>query len=282
MRKGQSQSLEDGTYTFALSTEPEGAAVQTKTNDDQGEVIFDSITLDSIGIFTYYIREVIPEEEERIDGVEYDDTVYRAVITTSWTDNGLTAETVYQIQNADGDWVTADEGAAFTNEYKAQGELNLTASKTVNGQSIQETEAGRFIFTLTPQGDAPGVTQTKTNNADGTIAFDPIRFNLENEGETYTYLVQETGMADGLASGIEGAYTVDTRVYTVSVTPRDNGDGTMTVTRHTLIREMTERQSRPPPLFLTILILQQEPGLRLEPRPLPDGIWQRMRNLHSM
>lgn len=230
LRKGQSQSLEDGTYTFALSTEPEGAAVQTKTNDDQGEVIFDSITLDSIGIFTYYIREVIPEEEERIDGVEYDDTVYRAVITTSWTDNGLTAETVYQIQNADGDWVTADEGAAFTNEYKAQGELNLTASKTVNGQSIQETEAGRFIFTLTPQGDAPGVTQTKTNNADGTIAFDPISFNLENEGETYTYLVQETGMADGLASGIEGAYTVDTRVYTVSVTPRDNGDGTMTVT----------------------------------------------------
>src|SRR5699024_5813664 len=87
-----------------------------------------------------------------------------------------------------------------------------------------------FIFTLTPQGDAPGVTQTKTNNADGTIAFDPISFNLENEGETYTYLVQETGMADGLASGIEGAYTVDTRVYTVSVTPRDNGDGTMTVT----------------------------------------------------
>ena len=230
LRKGQSQSLEDGTYTFTLSTEPEGAAVQTKTNDDQGEVIFDSITLDSIGIFTYYIREVIPEEEERIDGVEYDDTVYRAVITTSWTDNGLTAETVYQIQNADGDWVTADEGADFTNEYKAQGELNLTASKTVNGQSIQETEAGRFIFTLTPQGDAPGVTQTKTNNADGTVAFDPISFNLENEGETYTYLVQETGMADGLASGIEGAYTVDTRVYTVSVTPRDNGDGTMTVT----------------------------------------------------
>ena len=230
LRKGQSQNLEAGAYSFALLAEPGGNAIQTKTNDSQGKVTFESITLDSIGTFTYYIREVIPEEEDRNDGVEYDDTVYRAVITTSWTDNGLTAETVYEVQDNEGQWVTADEGAAFTNEYKAQGELNLTASKTVNGQSIQETEAGRFIFTLTPQGDAPGVTQTKTNNADGTVAFDPISFNLENEGETYTYLVQETGMADGLASGIEGAYTVDTRVYTVSVTPRDNGDGTMTVT----------------------------------------------------
>ncbi len=229
LRKGQSQNLEAGAYSFALLAEPGGNAIQTKTNDSQGKVTFESITLDSIGTFTYYIREVIPEEEDRNDGVEYDDTIYRAVITTSWTDNGLAAETVYEVQDDEGQWVTADEGAAFTNEYKARGQMSLTASKTVNGQSIQEAEAGRFIFTLTPQGDAPGTTQTKTNNADGTVAFDPISFDLENAGETYTYLVQETGLADGLDSGIQGAYTVDTRVYTVSVTPRDNGDGTMTV-----------------------------------------------------
>ena len=115
LRKGQSQNLEAGAYSFALLAEPGGNAIQTKTNDSQGKVTFESITLDSIGTFTYYIREVIPEEEDRNDGVEYDDTVYRAVITTSWTDNGLTAETVYEVQDNEGQWVTPDEGAAFTN-----------------------------------------------------------------------------------------------------------------------------------------------------------------------
>ncbi len=230
LKNGESQTVKAGEYSFILSEEPEGEAIQTKTNDGDGEVAFDTITLNRIGTFTYYIREVIPAEADRTAGVEYDDRIYKVVITTSWTDSGLTAQKVYQVQNEDDEWVAAPDGAAFTNEYKAEGQLDLTARKTVNGEPLKTAEAGRFIFTLTSQGNTPEVKQSKTNSADGTITFDPIRYDLDDDGKTYTYQIRETGVADSVASEIKNAYTPDSTIYTVTVTVQDKGDGTMEAT----------------------------------------------------
>ncbi|MCR5845073.1 MAG: Cna B-type domain-containing protein, partial [bacterium] len=94
------------------------------------------------------------------------------------------------------------------------GEGNLTVTKELTGRALK---AGEFSFTLTPVGSAPGSKQTKTNAADGTVAFDEISFIKTG---TFEYTIDEV-------EGDLGGVTYDESTYTaVATVTQDTSDPT--------------------------------------------------------
>ena len=203
------RTLAAGEFSFELSEVlPGGAAhLQTKTNAADGSVAFDAInyTLADLGFHTYMITEVAGN----LGGVTYDSM--ELTVTVLVTDNGdgtLTATPAYP----------AD--IIFNNSYAASGSIALAATKSLTGRTLA---AGEFSFQLSEV--LPGgatLLQTKTNAADGSIAFDAINYTLADLG-FHTYTITEV-------AGNLGGVTYDPTTITVTVLVTDNGDGTISAT----------------------------------------------------
>ena len=112
----------------------------------------------------------------------------------------------------------------FTNTYAASGAFVVAATKHFNGGVLED---GQFTFKLTTvkapgREDEVGQELTATNDADGKIAFSGLVYSDADAGKTFVYELSEE-------SGAESNIVYDKTKVTVSVTPVDNGDGTMTV-----------------------------------------------------
>lgn len=99
-------------------------------------------------------------------------------------------------------------------------EVDLTATKTLNGQAPGKNHIYQFEL-LDKDGK---VLQTKENNADGKIQFDPIEYSESDVGKTFNYTVKEV-------KGNESGTTYDSAVYKVSVkVAQDSEDQPITAT----------------------------------------------------
>ncbi|MBQ6950047.1 MAG: Cna B-type domain-containing protein, partial [Clostridia bacterium] len=200
------KTLEAGQFSFELYN-AENKLLQTVTNDADGNITFVPITYTLSDVvnspFTYTVSEV----SGNLPGVDYDDTVYTVEVTVS--DNGSGALVVEPSANYN--------ALAFENEYKAEGSVTFTGTKTIEGRALTENDA--FTFEIKEGEDVIG---TATNDASGKIGYPTIEYTLDDVGD-HTYTVKETS-TDG--NGI----TVDTTEYTVTVNVSDNGDGTLSVT----------------------------------------------------
>ncbi len=126
-----------------------------------------------------------------------------------------------------------DNKVEMKNTYSASGSLNLTAKKAL---TTTETPlaAGQFTFELR---DKDGkVLQTKTNDADGNITFDEIKYSLVKDAaykDNTDKKVDDTGEYQYTVNEVKGdaaGYTYDDTIYTINVTVTDAGNGTLTVT----------------------------------------------------
>lgn len=200
--------------------------------------------------YTYEVKEMPGSQS----GVTYDDTVYTVTITTE--DDGIGGITVTttvtsddgtsQAYTYDNNDQTDDQTAQvpFTNSYQATGELggngevSINATKTLTNRPMTY---GEFTFNVynTADQDKTLVT-TGTNDADGTITFDAIEYDVQQmlkdvEAElatagtddedrdtyTYNYMVEED--AGNFVNGVSGVTTS----FPVAVTVTDNNDGTL-------------------------------------------------------
>ena len=96
----------------------------------------------------------------------------------------------------------------------------ITATKNLTGGTLA---GGDFTFILSESGHE---LQRKTNSADGSITFDPIVYDEDDIGQTFTYKIEEVN--DG-TSGVrydESVYYVE-----VQVTQDTNGHPVATQTR---------------------------------------------------
>lgn len=118
-----------------------------------------------------------------------------------------------------------DDGAAFTftNTYSVTPTDSVVTDqvKTVKRLTGRDLAAGEFTFELLEDGV---VVATGTNDANGTVALSPIRY--ETPG-AHTYMLRE---ACPNALGLYKGVTYDGTTYTVVTTVSDNGDGTLTAT----------------------------------------------------
>lgn len=196
--------LQAGQYEFTCVEDKTGGQVGTaKTNDQRGDVLFDTISYTRPGTYDYTIRETPGDR----GGVTYDTTKHHVRVTV--TDNGegqLLADVKY------------DGGTAipeFTNTYRAQPATdNPTAvKKMTSSKGNKYTLKGEdFTFTLQQQSAPANVSnadQTKRNDQQGNIRFDQLSFPLVG---TYVFTMSEQ---DTTVPGVTKDGTVATITYVV-------------------------------------------------------------------
>lgn len=197
--------LQAGQYEFKCVEDKTGGQAGTvKTNDQQGNILFDTISYTKTGVYDYTLSEVQGDK----GGITYDAMKHHVKVTV--TDNGegqLLADVKY------------DGGEAvpeFTNSYKAQPATDtLNAAKTVIASegNHYKLKGDDFTFALhrvtAPNGVMTEAGQTKANDAQGNIRFDQLSFPLPG---TYVYTVSER---DTTVPGITKDGTVTTITYTV-------------------------------------------------------------------
>ena len=178
------RTLKANEFTFLLKDQ-DGKLLDTKTNDENGDILFNPVTFSKAGTFTYTIDEQKPATPE--SAIAYDETVHTVTVTVTKDANGqLKADVKY-----DGKIDTL----TFTNTYTpptppTPSEKQITTSKILEGRNLQ---GGEFSFNLL---DANGtVLQTKQNAADGTVTFDPIAYTEDTIG-THQYTIKEVVPAD--------------------------------------------------------------------------------------
>lgn len=126
--------------------------------------------------------------------------------------------TVRVVDNGDGTLTAAQTGTApvFNNTYAAEGALEITATKVVEGPA--QLVADQFEFGLF-EGDSQ--VATALNDATGKVTFN-VSYDLAAVGD-HVYTIREIGPD---ATG----YTMDDSVKTVHVTVTDAGEGTLEAT----------------------------------------------------
>ena len=126
-----------------------------------------------------------------------------------------------------------DNKVEMKNIYSASGSLNLTAKKTL---ITTETPLAADQFTFELRDKDGTVLQTKTNDADGNVTFDEIKYNLVKDAaykDNTDKKVDDTGEYQYTVNEVKGdaaGYTYDDTIYTINVTVEDAGNGTLTVT----------------------------------------------------
>lgn len=228
--------LQAGQYEFKCVEDKTGGQAGTvKTNDQQGNILFDTISYKKTGVYDYTLSEVHGDR----GGVTYDATKHHVKVTV--TDNGegqLLADVKY------------DDGTnipEFTNTYHAQPATdNPTAVKkmTASKGNKYTLKGEDFAFTLHQQSAPANVSnadQTKRNDQQGNIRFDQLSFPLVG---TYVFTMSEQ---DTTVPGVTKDGTVATIAYVVkdvdhtgkltvvskTVTPTTGADGkNITFTNH--------------------------------------------------
>lgn len=226
------KALTDGMFQFELLDQSQ-QVIETKANVG-GTVTFGNITANAVGTVTYYIREKIPAEavNNQYKGYTYDSRMYKAEVTVgeNSTNHNLTASVAYFVQDQDGNWVAAANGAAFENSYAAAPtEYTPSVEKTFAAGSETPVEGDSFTFELALTGGnqdevvMPAKTTVTVEGA-GKADFGAIRFLKEG---TYTFAITEK--ADPTLEGF--GYEFDKTKWTLTVVTKDV-DGAITVQSH--------------------------------------------------
>lgn len=209
--EGTDRTLEEGEFTFVL-LDGDGNEVSSTANATDGSFVFDDLTFDKAGTYSY----TVAEKSGNAGGITYDETLYGVTITVAEdTDtNKLVAQVSYSKGNQ------SVEAMSFTNTYEAIPiGIQLGVSKELQNASLA---AGQFTFELTgSEGTPMPESTTATNTENGQVLFGEITFDAVGE---YDYTITEVN------DGQEGiTYDADaTRTIHVSVT--DNGEGFLEAT----------------------------------------------------
>lgn len=207
-------------FTFVLTAKDgtEYPATNAAAADGKpGAVTFDAITFTKPGTYQYTLAEQLGAGNV---GIDYDTDTY--TVTADVKDNGQGGlEVTWSING------TQDKTVAFENTYEAKpASMSFGASKVLTGRDLED---GEFSFQVTDEtGEA--LYANGTNDAAGTVNFDPITFN---QAGTYHLWISEVLPEDDDAEteGIQSEnVTYDETRYELVVTVEDNGTGNLEVT----------------------------------------------------
>lgn len=178
------RTLKANEFTFLLKDQA-GTLIDTKTNGENGDILFNPVSFNEAGTFTYTITEQKPATPE--SAITYDESVHTVTVT-------VTKDATGQL-NADVQYDGKKDTPTFTNTYTpptppTPSEKQITTSKILEGRDLQ---GGEFSFNLLDENGT--VLQTKQNAADGTVTFDAIAYTEAMIG-THKYTIKEVVPAD--------------------------------------------------------------------------------------
>lgn len=198
------RDLEAGEFEFVL-LDSEGNELDRKTNDAHGNVTFDELKYQGVGVHEYTISEIKGDK----GGVTYDETEYAVTVTVR--DNGE-GQLVTVVEIPDKGDIVAD--FQFFNRYKADSvTVNITGENDKDGEKVLEDQSSltdktlndfEFQFVLT---DAEGnVIETVSDNGNG---FNFADLTYDKVGKHVYYLCE-------VPNGIAGM-TYDYSKYRITV-----------------------------------------------------------------
>lgn len=214
------RDMNQGEFSFKLSAVNSDwwtAATNPAAGDGEAaNITFGEILFTEPGTYQYTLQE----ENTNKGGVEYDTSVYTVTAEVKDTGTGE-LEVTWSING------TQDKTVAFENTYEAKpASMSFGASKVLTGRDLED---GEFSFQVTDEtGEA--LYANGTNDAAGTVNFDPITFN---QAGTYHLWISEVLPEDDDAEteGIQSEnVTYDETRYELVVTVEDNGTGNLQVT----------------------------------------------------
>lgn len=232
--------LAEGSNEFAMPAGTDSKQVLKQILSD--DVVFTQS--DAGKTYTYKVAEVNGGEA----GYTYDGTVYTVTIKVTISDTGkLTVTTTVTIGDKTvGTYEYTSDSAqpnpvtlAFTNSYKADGNVHIEGTKTLSGRDLAD---GEFSFAVKYAAGGDDLLSAK-NDANGSIDFGTLTYSTEslarlvNDGKaaksqdgkwTVDYVAYEK--TDGLK---ESGITPQTESIHFTVTVVDNGDGTLAATANT-------------------------------------------------
>lgn len=234
--------LAEGSNKFAMPAGTDGKQVLKQILS--GEVVFTQS--DAGKTYTYEVAEV----NEGAAGYTYDGTVYTVTIAVTISDIGkLTVTTTVTGGESPVTYVCTSGSVrpnpvnlAFTNSYKAEGDVAINGTKTLSGRSLTD---GEFSFALKYAKGNEDVA-TATNDANGKVDFGTIEYTTAGLAKLVTdghavktvkdskpawnisYVAYEK--TDGLS---DSGVTAQTQQISFTVTVVDNGDGTLAATANT-------------------------------------------------
>lgn len=222
------------------------------TNDAEGNFVFDLGRVNSDGTSVYYLVEDPGSVEDRVPGVDYDQTIYKIELTTT-TENRPVLDinyTYYLVTNVRVtnlksneplNTITPTNGSnvsikitdgntdnTFTNAYKPKGSWTPQVTKKVVGGELKKFKfelANDENFTNPETGTVDPSKATPDENGNETV---PVKFatkdyelkDLENGSKTLTYYVREEN-----ESSTYPHYKFDQSVYRFNVVATDNTKG---------------------------------------------------------
>lgn len=216
-------SKPDGVETAPMPEKDEVTVRKADVKDGKAPIEFGALTFKKAGEYKYQLKEQVPNPEAA--GMTYDKAVRDITVTV--TDNGTGKLTAA---------VTAVSGSkTFTNEYKTEDlqmdqVLGLSMTKVLTGRDMKKED---FSFTLKGADEASakklniaedGETVKGKDGADGekVTVLSGLNMTLKQAdiGKTYAYTFEEV---KGSAKGI----VYDESRYTLEITAKDGGDGTL-------------------------------------------------------
>ena len=230
--------LESDSFKFKLEAVtdgapmPENSSVVVKSGTAKsGEGVpfnFGEITYTKPGTYTYEVSEVAGENK----GMVYDPN--KAIVTIKVVNNN--GFNKLESINYDNGFKATTDVAMFANRYTASmtygGADRVDVAMTLNGRAMHKDE---FAFKIDGNDDESrlklssldaefSVTEDTAAGAKHVMQnkFQGLEFTQDDVGKTYAYTVKEDIPADKIPG-----VTYDSAVYTVKITPKDNGDGTM-------------------------------------------------------
>lgn len=246
---------EGESFAFTLSAVTEGAPMPVDGDNTADatagshEFAFGNITYTKPGNYIYKVTENIPAEPA--GGMTYDAHECMVAVTVKDNKGKLEAKVAYSNVGAPNKTdASATDHAAFTNSYTASGTLStgIQISKTLVGRDMR---VGEFEFRIEGIDHEGGATAGEASNklsdsdrefanessrldgvADVMTKLGNVKFDLSDVGKTFDYRVAEliTGDDDSAKPGYQReGVTYDHSEFIVSLTPRDNGNGTITV-----------------------------------------------------
>ena len=167
------RDLKDGEFTFQLKA-ADGTLIDTKTNDKDGNIVFNPITYKQPGTYKYTVEEVKGNDEDII----YDTMKATILVAINKEGHAYVAHT------------TMPEDTIFNNTVKqtTPSETVLTFDKVLSKGTLKE---GQFSFQL--RDDQGNVIDTASNDKDGHITFKPL---VHTKAGSYHYTVKEVNTND--------------------------------------------------------------------------------------
>lgn len=193
-------------FTFQLLDEEDTVIAETR-NDQDGNVIFDSIEFETVGEYIYKVKE----KSGNLGGVTYSDTVLSVKVVVTDSGDGKLEATVNNEEQESYFMGT------ITNTYLAKpAKVTLTANKVYKEFGDKKALSGQeYTFYLKDKDN--NIIQTVKNDASGLVRFADLQFA---EVGTYQYTITEKDGGTTL-SGV----TYSSVSYPIQIVVKDDGLG---------------------------------------------------------